>query len=172
MAIQEMDLTIEYRPGRKNEKADALSRYPATSGDTSDYQPHVVVAATHVSKSLESHQRGDPTLLPIITNLSEGRLPSGDKYAKALLLSEDKYTLLDGVLFHIEPDKKLRVVPPTADIKGLWEQLRSGTSGGHLKCAKAHGQLSRHYWWSSMRAHIINWSRGCLICATRGLEGN
>ena len=166
MAIQEMDLTIEYRPGRKNEKADALSRYPASTDSTCSDSPHVVVAATHIH---DYRQREDPKLLPIITYLSEGKLPSDDQEAKFLLLNEDKYTLVDGVLFHIESDKSLRIIPPTADGKGLWEQLHSGTCGGHLKCAKAHGQLSRHYWWSGMRTDIVNWSQGCLTCATRGV---
>ena len=169
MAIQEMDLTIEYRPGRKNEKADALSHYPTSTDSTCDDSPHVVVATTHIHDSLENHQREDPKLLPIITYLSEGKLPLDDQEAKFLLLNEDKYTLVDGVLFHIESDKSLRIIPPTADRKGLWEQLHSGTCGGHLKCAKAHGQLSRHYWWSGMRTDIVNWSRGCLTCATRGV---
>ena len=30
MALQELDLKIEYRPGRGNQKADTLSRYPVS----------------------------------------------------------------------------------------------------------------------------------------------
>ena len=48
MALKELDLTIEYRTGQKNEKADALSRHPVSGENTegSDPVPHAVIAAT------------------------------------------------------------------------------------------------------------------------------
>ena len=46
MALQELDLKVEYRPGKTNGLADALSRYPVSLLTTNceDAQPEVIVA--------------------------------------------------------------------------------------------------------------------------------
>ena len=84
-----------------------------------------------------------------------------------LVLSQSNYTLLDDVLYHVEPDKTLHIIPPKSDRKKLWEELHSGCCGGHLKCAKS--QLSKHYWWPGMRTDIVSWCRGCIVCAKRNI---
>ena len=51
MAIQELDLNIHYRPGKKNANADALSRHPVpgVGSAASDTQSLAIVAATSTS---------------------------------------------------------------------------------------------------------------------------
>ena len=50
MTIQELDLSINYRPGKKNLNADALSRFPNRQEIPTDMeQPLAVVAATNAS---------------------------------------------------------------------------------------------------------------------------
>ena len=46
MALQELDLTIEYCPGKTNARADALSRYPISllATDCADTQTAALVA--------------------------------------------------------------------------------------------------------------------------------
>lgn len=73
--------------------------------------------------------------------------------------------LVDGVLFHTELDKTLHLIPPK-DCNDLREQSHFGCYGGHLRCAKSHGQLARQYWWPNMRTDIMNWCRSCMVCAT------
>ena len=70
---------------------------------------------------------------------------------------------MDDVLYHVEADKTLRVIPPEKDR----EKLFHGAFGAHLRDAKVHSQLSKHYWWKGMRADIIRWCRTCLTCVTR-----
>ena len=55
---------------------------------------------------------------------------------------------------HLEPDKTLRVVPPNMDRDKLFHEAHDGRFGGHLRYAKIHGQLGRHYWWPGMRRDI------------------
>ena len=74
--------------------------------------------------------------------------------------------VVDGVLFHVEKDRTLQVVPPVSQRKKLFDDAHSGLFGGHLREAKMHSQLSRHFWWPKMRADIEDWCRGCLTCAT------
>lgn len=130
MALQELDLTICYCPGRVNEKADALSRHPDTGNDplVADTTPSIVVAATTpIQSTLAERQRSDPTLVPIIQYMENGILPENEKEAKAILLGQSSYALIDDVLYHVEADKTLRIIPPVSGRKELWQQLHSGS---------------------------------------------
>ncbi len=82
-------------------------------------------------------------------------------------MNKPQFVALDGVLYHLEKDKTLRVVPPTGDRRELFNDAHSGTFGGHLRDTKIHGQLSRHYWWPGMRKDIRDWCLACIPCATR-----
>ena len=177
MAIQELDLNIHYRPGKKNSNADALSRYPLldTDPESLDSQPLAVVAATSPSwvpangeeDTLPTLQRKDAQLAAVVDYLEKGILPSDDKKARELVLSKSQYTIIEGVLYRIEGDKTLRMIPPTSQRDKLFHQAHDGKFGAHLRDAKIHGELSRHYWWPGMRSDIIRWCKGCLTCASR-----
>ena len=56
-------------------------------------------------------------------------------------------------------------VVPQADREHLFNESHSGTFGAHLRGAKIHSQLSRHYWWPKIRADIEKWCQSCLVCA-------
>ena len=65
MALQELDLKIEYRPGSKNQKVDAMSHYPPPSmidrsvGELTS--PVIAAIATDkVELTLAERQRRDP----------------------------------------------------------------------------------------------------------------
>ena len=177
LALQEMDLTISYRPGKKNVLADALSRAPMEGGDASLTPEEGLVAAIGApqdhSKSGEEvasvgeRQRKDPALQRIITYLETGEQPSDPQHAREVVLCSQQYLMLDGVLYYVERDKSLKVIPPSEDRRKIFDEVHSGKFGGHLRDAKTHGQLAKRYWWPGMRGDIIKWCRGCLICASR-----
>ena len=180
MALQELDLKVEYRPGRTNTRADALSRYPTSllAIDRSDTQTAAVVANVRTSSSvaesgegekLSGRQRWDPDLLLIIRYLEDGELPQDEKTARELVLGASQFTIIDEVLYHVEPDKTLRVIPPTSDRHQLFKEAHEGSFSGHLREVKIHSQLCRQYWWPGMRKDITHWCRACLLCATRSV---
>ena len=72
----------------------------------------------------------------------------------------------EGVLYYVESDKTLHLIPPAGDRKHLFEEAHSGKFDAHLRDAKVHGELLKHYWWPRMRANISEWCQGCLVCAT------
>ena len=172
LALQEVDLTIHYRSGRVNVNADALSRNPVSSirEERAD-QPFGILAAVRPERSSEgeaqkgaetdpdqdsaSAQCSDVELKEILDYLEEGLLPEDDKQARALTLSKSEYTCIDGILYHVERDKSLRLIPPSNARKKLFDEVHSGAYGAHLKDAKIHGELSKHYWWPRMRADIV-----------------
>ena len=94
-------------------------------------------------------------------------MPNDDKNTRELLLSRAQYHMEEGVLYYVESDKTLCLIPPAGDRKHLFEEAHSGKFGAHLRDAKVHGELSKHYRWPRMRANISEWCQGCLVCATR-----
>ena len=169
MALQELDLRIEYRPGTSNVKADALSRYPISllSQGHSGTQTDVVVAAmegdggARQEGTLKEHQRADSQLQDIILYLETGRLPEEERRARELVVSQDLFVVEDGVLYRVQPDKTLRIK--------LFQEVHGGLFAGHLRAVKTHSTLSRHYWWPGIRADVTRWCRECLRCATRSI---
>ena len=116
---------------------------------------------------MEVLQREDPGLSGYFAYLEQGTLPSDETAAKELVLTRDQYELVDGVLHHLEKDKTLRVIPPQCARKQLFDEVHGGKFAGHLRGAKIHSLLSKHYWWPGMRKDINHWCRACLTCATR-----
>ena len=94
-------------------------------------------------------------------------MPIDVKRARELALTKSQYSILEGVLYHIEPDKTLRIIPAECQRRGLFEEVHAGKFGGHLRDAKISGELSRHYWWAGMRGDVLHWCRACLTCASR-----
>ena len=175
MAIQELDLEIVHRAGRHNVSADALSRYPipGKSAECNDVPFGIVAAFSQVQNcettctNIHELQQADPKVKWIITYLQERELPSEDKEAREILLSQDNFTLKEGVLYYLVKDKTLRLVAPASCRQKLFDEAHSGVFGGHLREAKIHSELSRHYWWPGMRKDIVTWSKACSTCASR-----
>ena len=109
-----------------------------------------------VNPTLRESQRADPELKLIFDYLEEGVLPTEEKQAKELVLGKSQLVITDGVLYHLEKDKSLRIIPPS-----------KRKYGAHLSDAKMHGELNKYYWWPNMRKDVVGWCRACLTCATR-----
>ena len=168
---------------KTNARADALSRYPVSllQDDVGQTQVQPLVAAVREeppeaaedgeesdTDTLSQRQRRDPELADIIIYWETGELPQEEKRARELVLTSPLFTVLDGTLYRIELDKSKKIVPPTSDRHQLFLEVHvhEGAFSGHLREAKIHGQLSRHYWWPQMRKDISHWCRACLTCAS------
>ena len=105
---------IVHRSGKKNSNADALSRFPLAT--LADEYPTCGVVATLTTESVEGgdlagEQRQDMGLAAIITFLETGVLPEDERLAKQVALTSPLYTVEDGVLYRVEKDATLRLVP-------------------------------------------------------------
>ena len=165
MAIQELDLRIIHRSGRHNTNADVLSRYPLQQLGEDD-SVSGIVADIEVTNELADLQRQDEELVEVIRFLETGVLPSDEKRAKLLALTESQHVTEDDILYNVEKDGTLRIVPPLKSREELFKQMHGGVFGGHLRDGKVFSELQRHYWCRGMRADITKWSHGCLTCAT------
>ena len=90
---------------------------------------------------IRKRQLDDPELKCIMLYLEDGELPRDEKKAKELVLGKSLYEIVDGILYHIELDKSLRLIPPTCDRESLFQEVHNGTFGAHLKDTKIHGEL-------------------------------
>ena len=182
LTLQELDLTIHYCPGKKNTKADALSRYPVrvdkdkreteavvahVEGTPKEALAYSSGAPSPADETLADRQRRDPELLNTIQYLDEGTLPLEEKDARRVTLIAEQFTVIDKVLYHLAKDHSLRVVVATEDRERLFREAHDGKFSGHLRENKVYGILERHYWWPGMRKDIASWCRACLTCAAR-----
>ena len=103
----------------------------------------------------------------MIQYLETGELPAEEKKAKEIILGKVRYTLIDGILYHIGMDKSLQIVLPKQDGYNIFKEVHQGKFAGHLQDAKIHGQLSKTYWWPHMRKDISSLCRACEMCASR-----
>ena len=79
--------------------------------------------------------------------LENGDLSNDERKARELVLGRSLYQVmnaLNGIIYHMEPDKSLQLIPPESDRESLFHEVHSGIFGAHLKDAKIHGELSKH----------------------------
>ena len=69
-------------------------------------------------------------------------------------MTKSQFAIVDRVLYHMEKDGTLRIVPPSARREKLFQDAHGGMYGAHLREAKLYGQLSKYYWWPKMRSDI------------------
>ena len=131
-----MELQIHYCPGRVNQAADALSRLPlqmllsenrrgtvpaeatilpiivqAKDGEARVNQVNVI--SSNANDMMAEYQDTDPDLKALKSYLVHGELP-GEKKAREFVLGRSQFEVIDGVLYHVERDKTLQVIPPKA----------------------------------------------------------
>jgi len=152
LALQELDLTIRYRPGKLNQSTDSLYRCPekevgylqAEELPLNDSQ--VVSAKDREELPLSARQALDPELAIVIKYLESGVLPPDDRGAKEVILGKTRYVVIDNVLYHLTGDKSLWIVLPKKERFAVFKEVHQGKFTGHLRDAKIHSQLSKAYW--------------------------
>jgi hypothetical protein len=156
MALQELDLTIVHRSGKRNTNADALSRFPlpdATDDDLTRGVVAVIASGDTDEDDLPTLQRADEKLAAIIEYLETGRLPENEKVARQIALTSSLYTLQECVLYRVESDATLRLIPPDCFRERLFREVHGGRFGAHLS-DKVHSELQCHYRWERIREDI------------------
>ena len=167
MVIQELDLDIRHRSGKSNLVTDALSWNPLPTAEV--LRTEVELQSRHDTSDIETLQRQDEELAPIFRYLEEGILPGDDRYAKRLALEKSRFEVIDGVLYHENPDVPgvWRIAVPRALREILLKESHSGKFAGHFAERKLYATLRTKYWWDKMRSDVRKHCRSCLTCASR-----
>ena len=181
LTIQEMDLTIKHKAGKRNGNADALSRCPPTLTQSElNSEQSFVCAVDSVGEdhpqpnipdleSLSALQKLDEELAVMLAYLTDGKLPEDDKIAQRIVLESKQFFLMEGVLHREEPQFPGRhcVVIPASLRADLLTQAHQGRFAGHLAEKKVYDRLRRYVWWRGMRGDIHDHCRSCLVCVSR-----
>ena len=145
-----LNYTIEYRPGKENRFADALSRRVGIASEAAEYMEFQLTAPLSIDMDeLALQVEKDKALQRIIT----GVLNNEREY--------EGYTVEKGVLY-----KERRLVIPAKSpfIQALLTQFHASNIGGHEGVLKTFKRMSREVYWPGMRSDINEFIKACEIC--------
>lgn len=174
--LQDYDLTINYRAGKLNSNADAMSRIPAVPVAPVISDPNLEEEAAEeeydtsteekIPDDLHRQQRLDPLLKPICDFLEKGNLPTDDKQARDILLKSSFYSLHENRLYFIDPRTHTpRLAVPKTLIKEILFHFHDSLFSGHLGFSKTFGKLKERFHWPNMWSEVKRYCATCDACA-------
>ncbi|SAM00104.1 hypothetical protein [Absidia glauca] len=167
--LGDYNFKIEYRPGKKNGAADALSRKDNPCGG--DGRGDKTTSMTLLDPQVFLSALSTYTLGPedqAITESIKQLLPTDTHFGPTLATMDkqqvstlDKYTLADGMLFY----EGLICVPDDKGLKKkILEECHDAPAAGHFGIAKTHELVTRNYHWPNLRQYIKSYIAGCDVC--------
>ena len=131
----------------------------------------VLLRVSTTGKDLEQdpfawEQSQDPAVKEIIDFLESGTLPEDATRARKLSLQESLFTLVNGILYFIDPKHKnqKRTVVPRHLRKQILRETHSGSYGGHFSGQRLYNTLMTHWWWGGMFNDAVRFAKACPEC--------
>uniref|UniRef100_H3GQN4 Integrase catalytic domain-containing protein n=1 Tax=Phytophthora ramorum TaxID=164328 RepID=H3GQN4_PHYRM len=155
----ENNFTVEYKPGKQNVLADALSRRP-------DYElAHVAYLESPLYELLREAYAENGDLADLVTSL---KVPEKAVKLTARQRSRlHRYSLADGLLYYQvdESDEPRIVVPNDENLRHrvLYEAHDTPLSG-HLGREKTYTSVARNFWWPHTYKWVRTYVQTCETC--------
>jgi len=147
--LQEYNIKMKYCPGKWNQVADLLSRYPIERPQ--EVEETIEVPMLHlVENSIEEYQAHDEDCINIKRRMAEPKIAS-------------RYKIINNILYDIRTGCKRLVLPKVMFYEVLTDN-HSIPIAGHLGYTKTFNRLSRLYYWKDMKNTIFNFLRACPKC--------
>ncbi|KAF1322236.1 reverse transcriptase, partial [Globisporangium splendens] len=170
----EYEFDVEYKTGRFNVIADALSRRPDFESKANDSKEDRVMAITRestpTSSLLDDIKRAyatDSNTCRLVAHLSD---PS-DKSLKALDPAQrarlHRYEMRNDVLYYRvdDSDEPRAVVPNDSDLRNrVLFEYHDAPFRGHPGREKTYLALSRDFYWSHQYKWVHKYVRACEVC--------
>ncbi|POM63967.1 Putative retroelement [Phytophthora palmivora] len=136
----EYNFRVEYKPGKLNVLADALSRRP-------DYGlAHVSRVTTDLYDRIRLAYQEDENYTPLVQFLSDGKDAKVDRLSPRQRAQIHRYELADG-----PGDPPRVVVPNDEDLKyGILPEAHDAAISGLLGREKTYQMVSQTFWWPRM----------------------
>lgn len=168
LRLQEYDITVVYKSGRKHSDADCLSRAPldsTASTSAEDGQDFPFVGAVTLSQ-MAQHQQSDPELVLLIRHLNGEPVDVPRVFSRSL----SSFILRNGVLykrnFEHSTETFLLVVPSTLRSEIL-EACHDDPSAGHLGVSRTVARIRTKYYWPRLLNSVQHYVRTCRDCQRR-----
>ncbi|UYV72938.1 hypothetical protein LAZ67_10001233, partial [Cordylochernes scorpioides] len=150
LRLQEFDITVVYKSGRKHKDADCLSRNPVPE-EQEDF-PNIISII-----DIRAEQSRDPNLAKIIDKIEQTGPFKG-------------FEVVDGVLYkrNNEPygRQRLLVLPKQMRLEIL-KNLHDAPTAGHLGFAKTYDRARKRFFWGGMYKTIRQYIAHCRECQRR-----
>ena len=175
--LEEYSFTIEHRPGRKHQNADALSRMPnALPINTTAISE--IISPGKTNGELRTLQLDDSVVSPVLVAKEKNERPVADSttglnyQTRRLFQMWDQLVVIHGILFRIFYDSARQnshqqFVVPQALKSDILEELHAGIAGGHLGQEKTLSKLKMRFYWPGLFNDVKIWCSTCVSCATR-----
>lgn len=143
--LSEYDYKIEYRAGKYNTNADALSRIPNTS-----VQCLVLTRAQAKNQERNVQKKGsNKSTLQEIQNIDNNKN------------SREEINSLDSLS---EPDSNIDILTNPEEIKTILRDYHDLPLGGHQGFYKTYQRIKRNFRWKGMLCDIKNYIKKCKLC--------
>ena len=126
---------------------------------------------------IEELQALDPDISPMIKYLSTGELPKLQRASRLLLVKSADYILVDGVLFHKEPNKRhsnvfsdYKLVVPKVMQRQIIEMYHDSTIGAHSGIQITIEKVRCDYFFERMCTIITDYVKSCESCQKRKIH--
>lgn len=145
-----LNYTIEYRPGKENRVADALSRQQAPVKELAEFQEFQLTAPLSIDlDELAMQVEKDGELHNIIEALkAEKEAPVG-YYLKNV---------------HLLNNGRLVIPAKSPFIPSLMKQFHDSAIGGHEGVLKTFKRMAKEVYWKGMRGDVTEFIKGCEVC--------
>lgn len=165
LRLQEYDITVVYRSGRKHSDADCLSRapIPLTSSDLEQDLPFLGVVDTVRMADL---QRADTDLLALIQYLQGADVVIPRPLSRGLT----SYCLRNNVLYkkNFENSQEtFLLVVPTALRQEVLQACHDDPCAGHLGFTRTLARIRQRYYWPRLFSSVQHYVKTCRDCQRR-----
>ena len=191
LLLQEFNYEVQVKSGKSNSNADYLSRqrgpealteisaefpdeFPETELDAEreaipDFDPDVLIESTTEVFRLEDEHVSD--FQEVFDFLTTNQCPTGmNREEKSVFVHQmAPFTLIQGKLFKMGADEKLRRCVETRDRMKVMRALHSGPSGGHFAAVTTVNRIrTAAYWWPTLVRDVKAYVRACDQCQRTG----
>ncbi|UYV74293.1 hypothetical protein LAZ67_11002900, partial [Cordylochernes scorpioides] len=148
LKLQEFDVTVIYKSGRKHKDADCLSRSPLENNP-----PSAVMSLTNV----DIEQTKDPDLAQIIDNLNSG-------------YTRKEFSIIDGILYkknYSTTGRPWLMMIPKHLRSEVMADLHDAPTAGHLGFARTYDKVKKRFYWPGLYRTVRQYVSHCRECQRR-----
>ena len=174
--LGEYDYEIEYKSGKTNGNADALSRIPTEDKPLEvDYEMEERLCAVSIATGSQREEQMKDEAIKTLIEWKENhetrpdfKADAGDEDLRILWLQWKRLKVVNGVLYreYTEDDSiNLQFIVPKLLRVKIMGEIHDSWCGGHLGQDKTLGKLDQRYYWPRITKELKKYIQSCDKCA-------